>query len=110
MIETVIYNYLKNQMNKPVYLEIPANPPKEYYFVERTSGGEDNHIENATFAIQSVAGTLYNAADMNEKLKTKMRNIVNVTSVMKCKLNTDYNFTDATKKVYRYQSVFNINY
>ena len=111
MIELTVKQYLEQKLNKDVYLEIPANPPKEYYFLERTAGGESNYIENATFAIQSrSAESLYNAAEMNEQLKTAMRNIVFETGIMKCKLNTDYNYTDEKKKIYRYQAVYNFTY
>ena len=30
--------------------------------------------------------------------------------VASCRLNSDYNFTDTTKKQYRYQAVFDIVY
>lgn len=111
MIETIVLNYLKGKLNKNVYLDIPGDPPKEYYFLERTAGGESNHIKSATFAIQSrSADSLFKAAEMNEALKTAMGKITEETSIMHCGLNTDYNYTDTQKKVYRYQAVYNLNY
>lgn len=111
MIEKIVKEYLELYIDVPVYLEIPADPDEMYVAIERTSGGEENYIESATLAIKSVSfKSLYNAAELNEQVKKAMRNIVNETKIMKCKLNTDYNFTDTVTKAYRYQAVFNINY
>ena len=65
-------------------------------------------IEYATITIQSYANSLYEAARLNEQLCTEMENITNVPSVMSCNLNSNYNYTDATTKEYRYQAIFNI--
>ena len=111
MIEKTVKEYLELNIDVPVYLEIPANPPEKYVVIEKTAGGEENHLEIATLAIQSVSEkSLYNAAELNEQVKKTLRSIVFETGIMKCKLNTDYNFTDTVKKVYRYQAVYNLTF
>lgn len=111
MIEKVVKEYLELYIDVPVYLEIPADPADKYVFIEKTAGGENDFIENATLAIQSVSEkSLYNAAELNELVKKYMRNIVNEVNISKCKLNSDYNFTDTVTKKYRYQAVYNLFY
>ncbi len=111
MIETIILNYLKGSgitdVGTDVYMEVPENPPSEYIVIERTGGGETDLIEGGTFAIQSISKKrLSKAAEINEEVKEKMREIADFTDIYGCKLNSDYNFTNAATKEYRYQAVF----
>ena len=53
---------------------------------------------------------MYKAAELNEKVKAAMERLIELDSVSKCELNTDYNFTDTDKKQYRYQAVFDVVY
>lgn len=111
MIEKIVYDFLVEEMKPlPVFLEVPAEPPTEYISIERTSGGETDKIKRCTIAIQSVSNTLYNAATLNENVKTAMEALTDETNVYGCHLNSDYNYTDLTKKVHRYQAVFNLTY
>ena len=108
MIEKTIYDHLKAS-GLAVYMEIPqggGTPP--FVVVERTGGGEENHIKRCTVAIQSYGATLYKAAELNETVKQAMEGLIQKMSVASCRLNSDYNFTDTTKKLYRYQAVFDI--
>lgn len=62
----------------------------------------------ATITIQSYGTTLYNAAQLNQTLKAALDGLVELDDVARCQLNSDYNYTDATKRLYRYQAVFDI--
>ena len=48
------------------------------------------------------------AAQLNEEVKEVMMTITILPSISSCRLNADYNFTDTTKKRYRYQAVFDL--
>lgn len=112
MIEKIILDYLNSKLSVPAYMEIPEekNRPKRFVLLEKTSGGEENHISSAILAIQSYAESLYEAAVLNEAVKAAMREAIVLNTVSKAKLNTDYNFTDTTKKQYRYQAVYDLVY
>lgn len=110
MIELVVYNYLKRVLQVPVFMEIPPSPPTKFVLIEKTGSSEENYIMNATFALQSYAPTLFEAAELNEAVKEQMRGIIEHEDVSKSQLNSDYNFTDTTKKIYRYQAVFDLVY
>jgi len=110
MIEEIIRNYLTGA-GVTAYMEIPEGggvPP--YIVIERTGGGEENHIRSATVAIQSYAETLYGAAQLNEQVLALMEDITLLPEVSACELNSDYNYTDTTKKIYRYQAVYDLVY
>lgn len=110
MIEIILKEYLQEALGIPTYLEIPVKPPAQYIAIEKTGGGDSNYIDSATFAIRSYADTLYEAAKLNEKVKTAMRNAVELPEISKADLNSDYNFTDTTTKKYRYQAVYDLTH
>ena len=109
MIETTILNHLKNKLDEPVHLEKQTNT-LPYVLFERTSGSKSNHLPSATFAFQSYAGSLYNAASLNEKVKDAVESLIELNEIRGLDLNSDYNFTDTTTKQYRYQAVYDIRY
>lgn len=112
MIELTVLNYLKTKLTIPVAMEKLTD--SEFVLIEKTGSGENNHIKNATFAIQSYSDSLYKAALVNENVKKAMlgddtnAGIVAVNDIGSCSLNSDYNYTDTTTKQYRYQAVFDI--
>ena len=113
IIEAEVVAYLVSALQTQyVYAERPANPPEEYYVIERTSGSEANHIQRATIAVQSISGnSLLRAAQMSNAVTRAMPGIVQATEdVSCCRLNSEYNFTDTETKQYRYQAVFDLYY
>ena len=110
MIEKIVLDYLNETLNVSVYMEKPADPPEEYVLLEKTGSSSENYIKSATIALQSYAKTLYSAAVLNEEVKKAMDNIVSQNEVMGSELNSDYNFTDTTKKQYRYQAIYDLFY
>ena len=110
MIELVLYNYLEEVMDVPVYFEIPDNAPDSFILLEKTSSSNQNKLNSATFAFQSYATSLYGAAKLNDELKKAIFNIVVLDDIAFVRLNSDYKFTDTTTKRYRYQAVFDFRY
>ena len=116
MIELIVYNYLKSYFAESgisVYMEKPANPDPEgstYILIEKTGSSRTNYLYNATIAVQSYAPTLYGAAELNERAKEAMLNIITEDRVTKSSLNSDYNFTDTSTKQPRYQAVFELTH
>ena len=108
MIEEIVLNYLNDNLPVPAYKEEMEDMPAEYVLIDKTGGGETNYIKRATLPIQSYANSLYEAAELNEKVKDAMKNVIALDEISKCSLNTDYNYTDTSRKKYRYQAVFDI--
>lgn len=110
MIEKIILDYLKTELSVPVYMERPEKDSGEYVVIEKTSSGRYNHIYQATIACQSFGNTLYRAAEINEEVKVAMDDLISLPEISKSALNSDYNFTDTSKKRYRYQAVYDITH
>lgn len=115
MIELIVYNYLKSMFTTssetvPVYMEVPEEMPGTFIVIEKTGSGVDNKIGSATIAVQSYAPTLYDAALLNERVKAFLDVMTDTEPVFRCKLNSDYNYTDTQTKRYRYQAVFDLTY
>lgn len=110
VIETIILNHLKERLSVPVSLEKPEPEPVQYVLFEKTSSGKSNKLPSSTFAFQSYAGSLYEAAVINDDVKAAVESLVELPEISSVKLNSDYNFTNTTKKHYRYQAVFDISH
>lgn len=110
MIEKIIADYIKNKIKVYTALETPQNPPKRFIIVEKVGSGRENFINRATLAIKSHAETLYEAAVLNELIKSIMEDAKNLIDISKAELEGDYPFNDTALKQYRYQAVYTIYY
>lgn len=113
MIEKIILDYLNEALDPPVWMEVPKGRtvPEEYVLLEKTGSGRRDHLNSATFAIQSYAGSMYTAAQLNEAVKAAMDSLpLHLDAVSRSSLNSDYNYTDTEKKQYRYQAVYDITH
>lgn len=108
MIEQSILDFLTSKLSVPVYMEVPEDMDEEFVVIEKTGGGQTDKINSATFAIQSWATSLLDAAALNKDVLEAMEDAVTLDIVGACSLNSDYNFTDTDTKRYRYQAVYNI--
>lgn len=111
MIETTILDYLNSvqDLDVPVYMEVPKNPPANFYLLDKTGSTLTNHIYRSTFAIQSYAPSLYEAAEANDMIKDLMLDgLLEEPDIVSVTLNSDYDFSDTQTKRYRYQAVFDI--
>ncbi len=110
MIETIVLNYLADNLSVPVFMEEPEERCREYVLIEKVGSSENDRIQSATVAVQSYAESLYKSAVLNDIVKRAMRDIIVLDSVSRCRLNSDYDFTDTETKRYRYQAVFDLTY
>lgn len=110
MIEIIIKEFLDSHLIVPVFMEHPENPPKNYVLFEKTGSSKRNHLLSSTFAFQSYAPSMYQAAQLNEMLKDAVEELITLDEISRVSLNSDYNFTDTETKDYRYQAVFDINH
>lgn len=110
MIEEIIKSYLNRNLLVPAFLETEDIMPKRYVLFEKTGSSKKNCINGTTFTFQSYAESLYEAAKLNEEVKTVVENLIVLNEISKAKLVTDYNYTDNSTKKYRYQAVFDIKY
>lgn len=112
MIEITIRNFLESKLTVPVLMEIPKSPASQFVIIEKTGGGQTDHIDSAIMTIQSYGPSMEMAAELNDEVKKwmldGMEGLVTLDEIAKVSLNSDYNYTDTTSKRYRYQAVFEI--
>lgn len=108
MIEQIVYNYLKNNLNVPVTFENITND--EYVLIGKSGSSRSNYINSATFFFQSYSTSRYNAALINEKVKELMDKFAEQDEISYSRLNTDYDYTDTSLKKYRYQAVYDVGF
>ena len=114
LIEVILYEYLKGLFfddDVTVYMERPEKRPSgSYIIIEKIGSTKVNKIPTATFAFQSYGDTLYEASDLNDRVKSAVEMAEYLDAISGVTLNSDYNFTDTASKSYRYQAVFAITY
>lgn len=110
MIEKTVLDYLSGALSEPVCMELPENLPEALVYLEKTGSGRRNRINTATLAVQSYGRTLFDAAQLNERVKAAMDGLVCLDAVTRVELNTDYQFNDTARKRNRYQAVFDITH
>lgn len=109
MIETVILNYLKTELNmNDVYMEIPTPIPTTYVTIELVDRNKTDFIEAVTFELMSVAPSKYESALLDEKVRQAMDNIIVLDEVMSSKCGGGNDSTDTQNKNYRYRCYYNL--
>ena len=108
MIEKTVRDYLDGVLAVDVYTDKPASPPASYVVIERVGGSMVNLARQARMAIQSYGRTRLEAAQLHEQVLAVMPDMQTVDGGVH--LDAEYDYTDTTTKVYRYQAVFEITY
>lgn len=116
MIEKVVRNYLAEELDVPVLLELPEVPsedystfPESFVVIEKIGSSRTNHVVNDSIALQSYSTTrLINAAELDEQVREAMDAIIDLDEIGGVRLASNYNFTDTSTKRYRYQCVYEI--
>lgn len=110
MIEKKVMDYLAERLDVPVYMEMPEKQPESFVLVEKTGSSRTNWIDSATIALDSYAGSMADAAALNEAVKAQMDRMAEQPDISRSELNSDYNYTDTSVKQYRYQAVYDLVY
>ena len=108
MIEKIVLDYLNNALEYPTYTQEQNNGEKYFYLIQKVGSSVDNKIDTSMVAVQSYAPSRYEAAEMSYAMIEAMDDIIQLDEIGKCKKNSDYDYTDTSKKRYRYQALFEI--
>ena len=111
MIEVAIREYLENNLvNIPVVMEYPKNPAKKFILLQLADGGQVNHIDAATFFVTVYADSLYEAAELKDKVKSFLLDATSLSGITKASLGQEQADTDSANHVYKYNLTFNFYY
>ena len=81
MIETIVLDYLSSVLPEPCSLEVPERPPARFVVLEKTGSSSENYINTASFAVQSYAPSLFEAAELNERVKAAMDDLIQLPDI-----------------------------
>lgn len=108
MIEKIVLDYLNETLENPTYTQEQRNGVEKYYLIQKVGSSVSNKIDTSMIAVQSYAPSRYEAAVMNMEAIEAMNDIIELDEIGSCKKNSDYDYTDTSKKRYRYQALFEI--
>ena len=110
MIEKILLDYLGTKLTVPVLMEVPEDDVTSFVVLQKTGSAKTDHIPSATIAAQSYGSSKYEAAQLNETVKSAIEGAIELNEISKVELNSDYDFTDTATKRYRYQALYVITY
>lgn len=110
MIEVTIREYLSDNLDVPVLMEHPKTSKKKFILLQLADAGQTNHIDMATFFINVYADSLYDAAELKEKVKTLLFDAISLPGITKSTLGQDQAATDSANHLYQYNLTFNFYY
>lgn len=113
LIETLVISHLSGLLpGVLVAAEVPEDFPEDAALavVEKTADSRNNRIMRATFAVKSYGAALADAAALSRRVRSAMESLAERPEVSACRFETDYNWTDETRKRYRYQAIYHITY
>ena len=110
LIEKVVSDYLNNTLDNPTYTQEPHNGETDYYLIEKVGSSVSNKIDGSMIVIESHASSRYEAAQMNLEVIEAMDNIITLDDITRCEKNSDYDYTDTSRKDYRYRALFELTH
>nr|DAI60465.1 MAG TPA: tail completion protein [Caudoviricetes sp.] len=110
VIEVYLVEYLTDELGVNVYGQEEDAEDGSYVVIEKLGSYVENFTRHATIALKSYGTTLLESAELNERVKNAMDDIIKKPEISFSKLNSDYNYTDTTTKKYRYQAVYDLVY
>lgn len=114
MIEQTILSYMGDVLDVPVLMELPEVPseaypqwPERFVVIEKIGLGKTDHVSRASVAFQTYSmNSLYEAACLDGEVREAVEQMIALPEIGAVRLQSNYNFTDARTKRYRYQCVY----
>lgn len=112
MIDEIVYSYMSDALDVPVYMEVPKQLESDKYVViERVGMRKSNHVETVSFAFQSYATErMLDAALLDEQVRAAAEAMIEFPVIGSVRLESNYNHTDTRTKWYRYQCIYGVTY
>lgn len=110
MIDVLLKDYLDNELAIPVVLEKPKQVPENYILIELIDGGEDNHINAATFQFHCHADSLYNAAVLADSVSALLKDAISLSAISKAQFGGKNPVINSATKTYKYVLTYNFVY
>ena len=112
LIEQIVKEYLDTVFSEdsiPVLLETPKTLPSKFIVFTLIDRGKENRINEVTLEFMSYADSKIESAEIDEKVREAMENIVTYPDIA-CRFGGGNDNPDNTLKKYRYRCYFNLYY
>lgn len=110
MIETTVKEYLETVIEGiPILLETPKNLPDRFIVFQLIDRGKEDQINAVTLEFRCFAGSKYDAALLDETLRSAMESLHENTDIS-CHIGGGNDDQDSALKMYRYRSYYNLYY
>ena len=110
MIEKTVLDYLIEELEtNDVYLEMPNELPDQFVVFRVMDRGKTDQINAVTMEFYSYGRTKLEAAQLDEKLREAMDNIVTLPDIS-CHFGGGNDNPDTTIKRPRYRAYYNLFY
>ena len=87
---------------------MPEEPSGNFCVLDKTGSDCEDSVFRATLAVQSYGKSKFSAAQLSHHVVQAMLDADTLPEVVSCELVTDYDFPDTTRKLPRYQAVFEL--
>ena len=110
LIEPIVLNYLKANMDVPIYPDMPDNLPHKFVLFTIVDRGRKNFIDQVTIEFHSYAETKLDAAEIDERVRMLMEDIIFLPEIAASRLGGGNDLNDPQIDRYRYRCYFNLTY
>ena len=108
-IEKFLFDFFNEKMDTPAYLEKPNGLTMPFTVIDVTGIREMSPgVYFATAALQSYSHSKFEAEELNRAVMETAESLRDCMEIGGASLDTYTPFTDVTRKMYRYQAVYNI--
>lgn len=108
MIEQVLFEFLRDQLDVPVVVAVPTDRPSRFVLFERTGGRVDEFRDLAEFAFQTWAQDVAGASRLADQVRAVLPMLVTECDVASVTINGTYNYPDPASGQARYQTTATI--
>lgn len=110
MIEITVLDFLSARISAEVFMAVPARTPERFVVLRKADSSRENFVTTSMFVADSYAGSLLDAAKLNEEVKAAMDALPELDEICSSKLGGDYCFNDTASKRNRYQAVYDVTH
>lgn len=110
LIESVVLKYLNDNLDIPVYVDMPDRLPEKFVIFTIVDRGRRNFINHVTIEFHSYADKKLDAAEIDEKVRMLMEDIIFLPEVAASRLGGGNDLNDPQINKYRYRCYFNLTY
>lgn len=103
-IEQALIEWLPGKVGVPCLAEVPAERPREFVTVERTSGEASLGVDRPNLAVQAWAMTAAEASELALRVRDALiLDSWQINEVCRCTVSSIYRFPDPDSRMSRYQ-------